>query len=105
MFKNPFSFKGRIGRGEFAISFLVYFVWNVVGSALMEEPNPSVGACLFVLIPLIPMVWFFWAQGVKRCHDLGHSGWFLLIPFYVFVMLFGKGDINDNEYGNSLMEL
>jgi uncharacterized membrane protein YhaH (DUF805 family) len=39
------------------------------------------------------------AQGAKRCHDRGNSGWYLLIPFYVFWMLFADSDIGANEYG------
>ena len=52
----------------------------------------------------IPMLWFTYAQGAKRCHDRGHSGWYQLIPFYVFVLLFGKGEDGENEYGDNPKE-
>lgn len=48
---------------------------------------------------LIPMVWFVIVQGVKRCHDLGKSGFFQLIPFYRIWMLFADGQIGNNVYG------
>ena len=44
--------------------------------------------------------WVWFAQGAKRCHDLGKSGWWQLIPFYIFWMLFMKGDYFKNQYGN-----
>ena len=50
---------------------------------------------------LIPVYWFTWAQGAKRCHDRGNSGWFQIIPFYGLWMLFGDGEIGDNEYGSN----
>jgi uncharacterized membrane protein YhaH (DUF805 family) len=34
MFKKPFSFKGRIRRTEYGISFIIY----VVGLAILEIP-------------------------------------------------------------------
>ena len=38
--------------------------------------------------------------GVRRVHDGGKSGWFILIPFYNLYLLFGvDGDQSDNEYG------
>jgi len=41
------------------------------------------------------------AQAAKRCHDRNNSGWWKLIPFYGFWMLFADGDIGDNDYGEN----
>jgi serine/threonine protein kinase len=86
LFKAPFSFNGRIRRKEFGLSFLIV---STVGIPLS-----------FLIIPIIPLCWFIWAQGAKRAHDLGKSGWYQLIPFYAFVLLFVEGDQQANEYGN-----
>lgn len=104
MFKRPFSFNGRIRRTEYCLSFLIYMIWYGVINAIMATPDPSVGASLFVLISFIPMVWFLWAQNAKRCHDRGNSGWYQLIPFYFFVLMFGGSDEGSNEYGNNPKE-
>ena len=56
-------------------------------------------ATLLSLILIIPLYWFMWAQGAKRCHDRGNSGWYQLIPFYGLWMLFGDVDECENDYG------
>jgi uncharacterized membrane protein YhaH (DUF805 family) len=95
MFKQPFSFDGRIRRTEFGLSYIIYIVAAVVIGALMSiDGSFSLLGLLF-----IPAIWFLLAQGAKRCHDRGNSGWYLLIPFYVFWMLFADSDIGANEYG------
>lgn len=101
MFNNPFSFSGRIRRLEYGISAIIYLVWYTIITIMMEIPNLSIGASVFVLISFIPVIWFLWAQNCKRCHDRGNSGWYQLIPFYFLVLLFGDGDEGNNEYGNN----
>ena len=104
MFKRPFSFNGRIRRTEYCLSFIIYMIWYGVINAMMETPEPSLGASLFVLISFIPMIWFLWAQNAKRCHDRGNSGWYQIIPFYVFVLMFGGSEEGSNEYGDNPKE-
>lgn len=104
MFRRPFSFNGRIRRTEYCLSFCLYMIWYGVINVMMGTPEPSVGSSLFVLISFIPMIWFIWAQNAKRCHDRGNSGWYQLIPFYVFVLLFGGSDEGSNEYGDNPKE-
>ena len=104
MFKRPFSFEGRIRRLEYGLSFIIYFVWYVIFEVAAVSPNLSQGAAIFLLITIIPAVWFVWAQSCKRCHDRGNSGWYQLIPFYFLVLLFGDGDEGENEYGDNPKE-
>lgn len=94
MFSHPFSFIGRIRRLEYVISFtLIYMPLSFLLSAITNK-DPLAG-----LIFNIPVLWFITVQGIKRCHDLGKSGWYQLIPFYIFFMLFEEGDIYINKYG------
>lgn len=99
MFSNPFSFSGRIRRTEYCLSFLIYYIYCIIYNIVIEETD-SIGLIIFMILTLIPMVWFFWAQGAKRCHDRDNSGFYQLVPFYIFVMMFGKGDQGPNSYGD-----
>jgi uncharacterized membrane protein YhaH (DUF805 family) len=105
MFKAVFSFNGRIRRKEYALSLLIYAAVVLLLQALIVynagstnfEQNTSVLFFLFI----IPCVLFFWAQGAKRCHDLGRSGWWQLIPFYILFLLFEEGEHGVNQYGDN----
>jgi uncharacterized membrane protein YhaH (DUF805 family) len=101
MFKNPFSFEGRIRRLEYGLSYIIYtlsiFTIAMVSLAMGDPSGGAIG--LLTLILLVPLVWFLLAQGAKRCHDRGNSGWWQIIPFYGIWMLFVDGEIGDNEYG------
>ena len=104
MFKKPFSFSGRIRRLEYGISFIVYFIWYLFVDVAGKSSNLSQGVAIIILISIIPILWFLWAQNCKRCHDRGNSGWYQLIPFYFFVLLFGDGEPGENEYGTNPKE-
>jgi uncharacterized membrane protein YhaH (DUF805 family) len=99
MFKNPFSFDGRIRRMEFGLSIIIYYAVYFVAIAI-GNASPEVGMVILVLA-MIPLIWFMLAQATKRCHDLGRSGWWQLIPFYGIALLFIAGDDGRNEYGTN----
>lgn len=101
MFQRIFSFKGRIRRTEYCLSYIIFFIWYVIFAAFteIEDINPLIA--LIVVLSIIPAYWFFWAQGAKRCHDRGNTGWYQIIPFYFLVMLFGKGEDGINDYGTN----
>ncbi|MEG0928072.1 MULTISPECIES: DUF805 domain-containing protein [Chryseobacterium] len=100
MFKAPFSFDGRIRRTEYGLSYLIYLVFSVPFNIYFQTtPEPSGMVMLFFFVLLIPFLWFLLAQGSKRCHDRGNSGWYQLIPFYGLWMLFADSDHGSNQYG------
>ncbi|WP_172280111.1 DUF805 domain-containing protein [Chryseobacterium sp. LAM-KRS1] len=98
MFKNPFSFQGRIRRTEFCLSYIIY-ACVVFPLSIVQDLVKSSTATIFSFIILIPVFWFLLAQATKRCHDRGNSGLYVFIPFYIFWMLFADSDPGPNEYG------
>ena len=102
MFKNPFSFEGRIRRTEYGLSYIMFIVFSFIAGALIGAftSNKDILSILFLLMG-IPGYWFLIAQGAKRCHDRGNTGWFQLIPFYGFWMLFAESEIGANQYGSN----
>lgn len=97
MFKNPFSFEGRIRRSEYGISYLIYFVYLLVMNNIVTESD-SITMYILLAINLL-LIWFVIAQTAKRCHDKSDSGWFQLIPLYIFWLLVVDGDPGENIYG------
>jgi hypothetical protein len=93
---GPFSFDGRIGRGALGFSFVLFILGILfVYFVAIGLESIMVGALL------TPLFWFIRAQMSKRCHDLGNSGWFQFIPLYTFILLFKKGQIGPNKYGDN----
>jgi uncharacterized membrane protein YhaH (DUF805 family) len=104
MFSNSFSFEGRIRRLEYGLSIIIYFaasfIIGLILGATVYSNGMSVEEDKWILyVSLIPVYWFGLAQGSKRCHDRGNSGWYQIIPFYGLWMAFAEGDNGINEYG------
>ncbi|MFY8033267.1 MAG: DUF805 domain-containing protein [Flexibacteraceae bacterium] len=97
MFERLFSHEGRISRDEYIVFFFGMFLANLLLYWYFKE-NPELDKLYFKLLR-IPMAWFSSAQIVKRCHDVGKSGWWILVPFYAIYLLFVKGEIGPNKYG------
>ncbi|CAM3378880.1 hypothetical protein BZK31_26195 [Pseudomonas floridensis] len=103
-----FSIQGRIGR-------LRYLAWTLVLSAsalaalfvaIMIMSQSLVGGGLLIAIILVAFAFVGAQMGVQRLHDIGWSGWLLLlnlVPFvssvFPFVMTFMPGNKGPNQYG------
>jgi len=97
MFKNPFSFDGRIRRTEYGLSFIFYVIAALILNAIVSINSDAA----IISVAYIPLLWLLWAQGAKRCHDVGNSGWWQIIPFYALWLLFQDGDAGRNKYGKN----
>jgi hypothetical protein len=91
-----FSFEGRIRRRDYIISLLIFFSFLYLINDLVLNWGYSLLSLLY-----IPLYWFLFSQGSKRCHDVGVSGWWQIVPFYIVTLVFFKGDSFLNKYGPS----
>lgn len=96
--RAAFSFSGRIGRTAYGLSLIICTLLSIL---ILTSILQTKGNTAFLVLLYIPMGWFALAQGAKRCHDLGNSGWFQWIPFYYFIMLLKEGAKEVNYYGES----
>jgi uncharacterized membrane protein YhaH (DUF805 family) len=96
---NMFSFSGRIRRKVYAVSLTLSLFCVAVLSAIGASIDQKSNFQLLIVLMMLFILVFVIVQGAKRCHDLGRSGWWQLIPFYFFWMLFKEGETFSNKYG------
>jgi uncharacterized membrane protein YhaH (DUF805 family) len=124
MWQTLFGVSGRIGRGAFWLLMIAVLLLDLAVVALVSDwihseylgagaphrPGGSlVGAGFGLLVVAVISGWSFIALQVKRAHDLGRSGWWLLIgliPVYGVVRLiyelgFLPGSPRRNAYGEA----
>lgn len=98
---RPFSFKGRVGRLQLILSYVVGFVAWFASFLLfdIEHSDGNGGVILLFLACTVAFFWFLYAQCAKRCHDLGKSGAWMFVPFWNILLFFAEGEKKDNQYG------
>ncbi|MDA7416747.1 DUF805 domain-containing protein [Xenophilus arseniciresistens] len=90
------DFSGRATRSEYWWFVLAYFVLALVGSFIHQYVY-----FLVVLVFLVPMI----SAGVRRLHDIGKTGWLLLIgiiPLVGLVLIYfmvQPSQAEANQYG------
>ena len=112
-YKRYAEFSGRSRRKEYwMFALLMVIVYTVLffvasGAALFDETGGGVGMgmiliAIFALVSFIPGL----AVQVRRFHDQGRSGWFVLLnlvpyigPLAIFVFMCLDGTPGPNEYG------
>ena len=107
--KNYVGFSGRAQRKEYWFYILFYILFGVVvalaqGALGLQDPETGSGplSLIYALAFLLPTI----AVSVRRLHDTGRTGWWLLlalipivgaIVLIVFYVL--DGQPGDNRYG------
>ena len=93
------SFEGRLNRAKFWLGVAIIYIVEIIALTLFDTT-------IFAIV-LVVLLWPWLAISIKRWHDRGKSGWWMLI---VFVPLIGSlwfliecgflpGDDGSNEYG------
>jgi uncharacterized membrane protein YhaH (DUF805 family) len=104
VWKKYATFSGRARRKEywmfflfnFIVAFVIGFVLGFIGAILKIGPAlADAGNALYNLAVLIPGI----AVGVRRMHDVGRNGWWLLFPIVNIVFLCKDGQPGENRYG------
>ena len=109
--KNYANFSGRASRKEFWM-FVLFYVLTLIAAAIVDMLtglfNEALGLGVFSGFLLLFYVLPSLALYVRRFHDLGHSGWWVLLLFVplvgivVFIYVgFFKGTEGPNDYGDA----
>jgi len=89
-------FNGRARRKEYWMFILFNTMFSIVFSLVDTLLiGNEITSNLYSLVVLVPSI----AVGIRRMHDVGKSGWFILIPIYNLILALREGDKGDNEYG------
>ena len=105
-----FTVDGRATRFDYWMRWVVpYFIGAVIAAFLddiLGTVNPTGGLGVIMVLYFIAAFWPNLAVGIKRCHDRGRSGWFLLIGLVPLLNLwllvelaFLRGTPGTNRFG------
>lgn len=100
-FKKFADFSGRARRKEYWMFFLFYIIFSIVVNVIDVVIGTFIFSAIFSLALLIPSI----SIAVRRLHDTGRSGWWLLIGLLpligliVLIVFFVQDSHEENEYG------
>lgn len=89
--KKYVVFEGRATRSEYWWFYLATFIVSAILAALDINWLSQV----FSLAVLLPSL----GAGVRRMHDVGKSGWFILIPIYNIILAATPSQPYENQWG------
>ncbi|WP_040278916.1 DUF805 domain-containing protein [Psychroserpens damuponensis] len=99
---NYANFNGRARRKEYWMFVLFNMIFAYGGmiilgllAAALESPFILLIVYIYLFAVMIPSI----AVAVRRMHDVGKSGWYILIPIYSLILVLTEGDKGTNQYG------
>ena len=114
--ENYANFDGRARRKEYWMFVLIYMIVLIIAMVLdgalglgfdMGYGVTAPYGWLYSIVALVHLI-PAWGVLVRRLHDVGKSGWFMLISLvpiiggiWLLVLLCTDGDSSENAYGPS----
>lgn len=67
----------------------MFFLFNVVVGMILSllTSVSEIFGILYVVFAIVTLVLSL-AVGIRRMHDTGHSGWFILVPIYNLILAY-----------------
>ena len=109
---NFYSYKGRLNRKPYLIRYAIIIIiafLNRLVADTVAGPNAGHGIIFNIIVFLLGVSIFM--LDIKRLHDLGKSGYWVLLMFvplvnigFLLYLLIASGEKVDNEYGPNPLE-
>lgn len=103
---KTWSAQGRVGRlrylAHMMAAYLLLIAASVVLGLALGFAGQAAAAVVVVWIAFIPYFIFVVLKTIQRSHDMGWSGWTMLlgiIPFVALIWIFKSGTAGRNRYG------
>ncbi len=104
-YKRTFEYNGRSSRSEFWWFWLYGTVIIVLLCVFAANEIPLLAGCfgIIAVVNVLPGI----SVRVRRLHDVGKSGWWMLgwcvglIRLYLFICFMESSDYGENEYGQN----
>lgn len=90
-FQNYANFKGRASRSAYWWWVLFYVIYNAVLTTVLGD---DIGGLLTIAL-LLPSI----AVAVRRMHDIGRSGWWILLPIVNLIFALTPTKQEANKWG------
>ncbi len=84
------DFRGKSNRYQYNSFLLFYLIVNLF--IQIANPNQETLSNVVWILSLIPTL----AVEVRRAHDVGKSGWWVLVPFFPIYLMF-KNSVPESE--------
>ena len=94
---NVLNFDTRASRAEYWTILFFSYLWLfifAVSVGYLGLPLGLIDLAQFVVVVLII------SAGIRRMHDVGRSGWWILFPFINFVYTISNSEPKQNRWGN-----
>ena len=101
--KQYADFKGRARRKEYWMFVLINAIISMLMMLLDELLGTTYGPLneegyfdtFYALATFVPSI----AVSARRMHDVGKSGWYMLIPIYNLILFCTDGEYDVNKWG------